>query len=139
MNFLYAQIAGSFYFNGKLVALGYSGNQGLNNPLWQGVKLHGPIPVGKYTIVSAVRPHLGPVVFSLLPDPENNMLGRDALFIHWDTAQHDYTASDGCIIFRDMPVFQFIQKQVAAGNDKLEVVAMPPLVPAPSAAAKETT
>ncbi len=135
MKFDYAQISGSFYFNGKLVALGYSGNQGLNNPLWQGVKNHGPLPVGKYTIVPAARPHLGPVVFSLIPDPENVMFSRDSFFIHWDTAEHNYTASDGCIIFRDMPVFQFIQKQVAAGNDKLEVMAMPPLAAAP----KETT
>jgi len=135
--FLYAQISGSFLFGGNLIALGFSGNgPGLNNPLWQGVKNHGPLPVGKYTIVPASRPHLGPIVFSLLPDPGNNMLTRSAFFIHWDTSQHDYTASDGCIIFRDMPVFQFIQKQVAAGNDKLEVVAMPPLIPMP---AKETT
>lgn len=134
--FTYAQISGSLYCDGKLIALGYSGNAGLNNPLWQGVKNHGPIPVGKYTIIPVVRPHLGPVVFSLLPDPENNMFSRDSFFVHWDTAQHDYTASDGCIIFRDMPVFQFIQKQVSQGNDKLEVVAMPPLIPAP---AQETT
>lgn len=132
LSFLYAQISGSFFFDGKLIALAYSGNnQGLNNPLWQAVKNHGPLPVGKYTIIPAARPHLGPIVFSLLPDPENAMFSRSAFFIHWDNAQHDYAASDGCIIFRDMPTFQFIQKQVAAGNDKLEVVAMPPLAPAP--------
>lgn len=131
--FLYAQISGTFYFDGKLIGIAYSGNNsGLNNPLWQGVKNHGPLPVGKYTIVPAARPHLGPVVFSLLPDPENEMLGRSGFFCHWDNSAHDYTASDGCIVFRDMPVFQFIQKCVANGYNQLEVVAMPPLAPAPT-------
>ncbi len=137
--FLYDQLSGRLWHRDvattgwSMVAAGYAGNgEGLSNPLWQAVKNHGPLPVGKYTLTPFNWPSRGPIVFSLLPDSQSNMLSRSGFFVHWDTPAHDFKASDGCIVFRDMPVFQFIQKCVASQDNQLEVVAMPPLAQPPT-------
>jgi hypothetical protein len=79
----------------------------------------GPIPVGGYTIGDPVDgPPLGPVRMRLDPDAGNDMFGRSGFLIHADNSDHDYTASEGCIILprsvRD--------RIVNSGDDRLHVV-----------------
>ena len=142
MPFLFDQISGRLWQHQKpdddwtCIGLGYSGNgRGLLNPLWQFVHNHGPIPAGHYTMSLAPQPefkHLGPIVFKLTPDPSNAMGGRFAFYIHWDSAQHNMTASDGCIVFRDLSIFQELQSKIGAGDNQLEVVSQPPLASVPT-------
>lgn len=138
MPFLHSQIDGSLWFRSeaanpwKRIDIGYSGaGDGLNNPGWQSVRNFGPIPAGKYKILPSSKKGLGPLVFDLLPDQANEMFGRSAFLIHWDTPDHSLRASEGCIIHRDPFVFQKIQTQVSLGDDQLEVVSLPPLVDPP--------
>lgn len=79
---------------------GYSGHlDGLNDPDMQHVKDIGPIPQGKYTIGPPTE-HKGPMTLSLVPDPANEMFGRDGFLIHGDEISHpgEFLASDGCIV-----------------------------------------
>jgi hypothetical protein len=84
---------------------GYAGGnlgqnpEGINNKSYQYTKRVGPLPVGWYTIGTAVEStHLGPLALPLTPDAENDMQGRDDFFIHGDTVGHPRCASKGCIV-----------------------------------------
>ncbi len=100
---------------GDLLATGYSGNgDALCNPAMQNVIGHGPIPQGDYEIGPAFAdPHKGPDVMRLIPNPANEMFGRDAFLIHGDNAAMDHSASDGCIIL-DHP----FRVTIAASEDR---------------------
>lgn len=108
--------------NGSLAGSGYSGHgAGLNNPEMQDDRGIGPIPVGLYSIGPARRPvdHLGPLAMPLAPDPDNEMHGRSAFFIHGDNASGNHSASDGCIILNHS-----IRQMIDISTDgDLEVVA----------------
>jgi len=104
----YEQNTGKLFdASGELVATGYAGGncgqnpEGINNHEMQDVKKIGPLPVGFYTFGEVVlKSHLGPYAIPLIPDADNEMFGRSALYIHGD---HDATypkqsASEGCII-----------------------------------------
>ncbi|MEW8693750.1 MAG: RHS repeat-associated core domain-containing protein, partial [Candidatus Thiodiazotropha endolucinida] len=80
------------------VSLGYSGNGiGLNNPSLQSQTNTGPIPQGTYDI-GAPHSGSGPVTIPLIPDPLNNMYGRNDFAIHGDNSCMCNSASQGCII-----------------------------------------
>lgn len=99
------QSAGELWRDGAFVSKGYSGKgRGKNNPALQGVRGVGPIPTGKWRMVSVVAKHpkLGPFVIRLdkvdgTPDDDfDDVTGRGAFRIHGDNATG--TASEGCII-----------------------------------------
>ena len=80
----------------------------------------GPLPAGRYTFgdVRADGGHMGPFVLPLLPDPANDMKGREAFFLHGDSIAHPGYASEGCIV-----AARQVREEVADGSDKeLEVV-----------------
>lgn len=87
------------------VETGYAGGdhgvhpEGRNNPAYQYTKDIGPLPIGMYTFGEPVEgTHLGPLAIPLIPDPSNDMRGRDDFYIHGDHIGAPGTASDGCII-----------------------------------------
>lgn len=90
---------------GKLVAIGYAGGDlgtrpdAINNPALQNVHNVGPLPEGMYTFGPWIsnHPRLGKDVFSLIPDPSNNMFGRGDFYVHGDTLLPRH-ASEGCIV-----------------------------------------
>jgi hypothetical protein len=90
---------------GKCVATGYSGgNMGKNpeakdNPADEPLKNIGPLPEGLYTLeLPVLDSHLGPFAIPLLPDPANQMYGRDGFFCHGDSLENPGCASEGCVI-----------------------------------------
>lgn len=84
----------------------------------QNVKGIGPLPVGKYTIGAPYNhPTVGKYAMPLLPDPANEMFGRNSFFMHGDSVEHPGLASHGCIIqARD------IREKVWTSNDHALVV-----------------
>jgi len=91
--------------DGELVEVGYAGGrlgeipEAINNPDFQYIAKTGPLPIGTYTMGTAVEgTHLGPLAIPLTPDPENDMQGRSDFFIHADTIGHPRCASEGCIV-----------------------------------------
>ena len=104
---------------------GYSGHgPGLNNPAMCNVHDVGPLPAGGYAVEDAIEPdtHLGPFAFPLIPDPENEMFGRNGFYIHGDNAEMNHSASDGCIILPRM-VRSRIALMLLAGPVRLGVTA----------------
>jgi hypothetical protein len=104
---------------GLLVATGYAGGncginpEGVNNPSMQGVRSVGPLPVGLYTLGEPVpQSHLGPFAIPLIPDAENDMLGRGDFYMHGDRTNAPGCASEGCII---MP--RAVRNKVWASED----------------------
>lgn len=89
-----------YYPNGDFLATGYSGNgQFKNKSDCCGVKDHGPLPVGFYTIEAPMNhPKCGIYTLGLTPDKSNNMKDRAGFKIHGDSIANPGTASDGCII-----------------------------------------
>ena len=86
---------------GKVIGVGYAGHgPGIDNPADEEIRNIGPLPTGKYTIGPFYDdPHgKGPLVAHLIPDPANEMYGRSGMMIHGDTAAHNQTASEGCIV-----------------------------------------
>lgn len=88
---------------GVHVGDGYSGHgPGVNNPAMEAVRGVGPIPEGLYTMGEIIEEHpdLGAWVIPLVPDPGNQMFGRDDFFIHGDEVEHPGAedASHGCIV-----------------------------------------
>jgi hypothetical protein len=79
---------------------GYAGHGiGLNNPEMQSVKFVGPIPVGKYKFGTPRHdPEVGKFAIPLIPDPSNEMYGRDDFYLHGDEILNPgkHLASDGC-------------------------------------------
>jgi hypothetical protein len=86
--------------DGKRFAGGYSGKRsGLNNPLLQDQRAHGPIPQGLYSIGPLRRSvKTGPNIMDLTPLPGTNTFGRSAFQIHGDNGKGNRSASSGCII-----------------------------------------
>lgn len=121
--FTFDRSSGQMRHDGVLIGLGYSGHGvAANDPTREREKNVGPLPAGLYTIRRDDVARLGPIDFDLIPATENEMYGRDGFKIHWDTAAHDFTASDGCIVFWFMQVFQIIATAVAAHDDQLRVL-----------------
>lgn len=91
---------------GALVGTGYAGGnaganpEGVNNPDLQNVHNVGPLPEGLYTMLSARDSiHVGKYAIPLVPNPNNEMFGRYAFFMHGDKIDGSFQkASDGCII-----------------------------------------
>lgn len=94
------QSTGAIALDGALVTMGYSGHgPGKNNPAMQNVKNVGPLPTGLYTINGLINhdPQCGEYVLLLMPDPTNEMFGREGFRWHGDSIIHPGWASDGCI------------------------------------------
>ena len=121
--------------NATLLGSGWAGNdsrpgvnphqvQGRNNPAMQAEHNIGPLPRWTYTIGTPItHPHLGPLAFPLTPDPDPNgeMCGRSAFFIHGANSTDPLNSSEGCIIMpHDVRVH--LAEFVAAGINRLEVV-----------------
>ncbi len=79
---------------------GYAGRgECKNNPALENVKGKGPLPKGTYTILPPRDSQtVGKYAMPLLPDPHNNMYGRNSFYIHGDSAEHPGEASHGCIV-----------------------------------------
>ncbi len=78
----------------------YTGAPGYKDQArYQCLKNKGPLPSGTYRIGS---PYLssgtGPSTLPLLPEPDNNMCGREAFLIHGDSLTSPGSASKGCIV-----------------------------------------
>lgn len=87
--------------NGVVSRDGYSG-KGIdkNNPDSINKIGLGPIPPGWYTIQKppySSATH-GPFVLRLIPDAENDMMGRAGFLCHGDSVRQPGTASEGCMI-----------------------------------------
>ena len=123
MSFAYQQSTGNFAQDGTILAIGYSGNgPQMNDPASQGVKDHGPIPQGTYTIGPPEQdPVTGPVSMRLQPAAGNEMFGRGDFLLHGDTAAMNHTASDGCIILPH-PARLTVAAAVLGGDNQLTVV-----------------
>ena len=121
MTWTWDQSAGTMSHDGKLVSSGYSGNtRGLNNPAMQNVPNVGPIPRGRWTIVSkGDSPHTGRFTIVLTPVKGTNTEGRSEFRIHGDNPKKDHSASHGCII---LPL-DARTKIWASGDRDLQVVA----------------
>jgi hypothetical protein len=96
------QSAGELSLNGQHVSNGYAGNgRGKNNPSMQAAQGVGPIPAGKWKIVSvADSPNTGPFTIKLQPCSGTECFGRSEFRIHGDSVAHPGTASHGCIILQ---------------------------------------
>ena len=102
----YEQSTGKMYDpQGSVVATGYSGGnlgknpEGRNNPALQDKACIGPLPEGLYTFGEPVlQSHLGPFAIPLMPDPSNNMFGRNSFYCHGDSIANPGDASEGCVI-----------------------------------------
>jgi hypothetical protein len=99
---------------------GYSGaGNAKNDPRFQNVKNHGPIPIGFYMIGPAHHnPRKGPFAMHLIPQPGNKMFWRDGFMIHGDSIHDPGNASEGCIV---LP--RIAREAIAeSGITRLEVV-----------------
>lgn len=117
----YEQRTGILTRDGAYVDTGYAGNGlGLNNPDMDGHEKVGPLPKGTYTISGMILNgrHMGPNVMYLTPNPENDMKGRSAFYIHGDNTKGDNSASEGCIIMNRATRFLIAQ----SGDTELNVV-----------------
>ena len=97
----YKQSNGAFLNDeGKLVCVGYAGREaGKNNPHMQNVIGIGPLPRGFYTAQTpADDAVVGKYAMRLIPDPSNEMFGRNSFFLHGDSTEHPGLASHGCIV-----------------------------------------
>lgn len=111
---------------GQTVGFGYSGSpEGKNDPTKQDIPFVGPIPIGRYTIEQPrdTVTH-GPYALPLVPDPSNQMFGRDSFLIHGDSKSVPGSASEGCIILaRDVREFIWkscdLQLEVVSGLPEL--------------------
>lgn len=119
--FKYEQATGKLFNNaGQLFGVGYAGRDaGKNNPAMQNVKGIGPLPVGFYTILAPYNhPTVGKYAMPLIPDPTNEMFGRNSFFMHGDSEEHPGLASHGCIV-----QMRTIRGLVwASGDRRIEVV-----------------
>jgi hypothetical protein len=97
----FVQRTGAIFHDGQPKGAGYSGcGAGKNNPAMQADKDVGPIPRGLYTIASLINsdPVCGQYVLVLVPDPANEMFGREGFRWHGDSLEHPGQASRGCIV-----------------------------------------
>lgn len=115
------QSAGALSRDGAPVSNGYSGNgRGKNNPSMQAAQGVGPIPAGRWRIVSVGdSPNTGPFTIVLQPEAGTDTFGRSEFRIHGDSIKAPGSASHGCII---LP--RVVRNQVWQSGDRaLEVVA----------------
>lgn len=115
------QSAGELSLDGSFVSRGYSGaGRGKNNPAMQAAQGVGPIPRGRWKIVSVGdRPDsTGPFTIVLEPAPGTDTCGRSAFRIHGDSVANPGSASHGCIIL-PRPIRNRIW---ASGDRDLDVV-----------------
>jgi Protein of unknown function (DUF2778) len=117
MTWRYQQSTGELTQDGIFEGTGYSGTGiGRNSPTMQDTADVGPVPVGQYTIESAIdSDKLGPCVMSLTPAVGDEMYGRSGFFIHGNNAAND--ASHGCIILGPS-----IRRMIASSADRTLVV-----------------
>jgi len=127
--FIYEQSTGRLYYGLSMMGTGYAGApSGKNNPAMQNVPNVGPLPEGWYTIEPPTNStHCGQEAFPLRPDAANQMFGRSGFFLHGDDIAHPGAGSDGCIV-PSPPVRDAVKTIVAAGNNRLQVVAFLPPV-----------
>jgi hypothetical protein len=123
MSHTYSESTGIWTYPDGTTAQGFSGNnevgQDMNNPDSEFIKDHGPIVQGWYTITGPFDlPHLGKVVFKLIPDADNDMEGRGGFDVHGAEAAHPELSSDGCVIL-GLPYRQAIAD---SGDTRLQVV-----------------
>ena len=90
-----------------------------NNPSATGVKFHGPLPQGDYTI-GRQRP--GSSRRDLTPDPRNDMQDRDSMQLHG--CRDPSTCSDGCIAAKKNTTRDEINRDLhqEEGRNRLHVV-----------------
>ena len=96
----WSQAQGVMSRDGRRVASGYSGcGEGLNNPEAQAAPDSGPIPRGRWDMVS-VRDSAstGPFTITLRPVDARQTKGRSDFRIHGDNGHGDHSASHGCIV-----------------------------------------
>ena len=119
--YTYSQSTGALSQNGQPRLTGYAGHgNGVNNPALQDQHDIGPLPRGRYRMISLFdSPHTGLATIVLDPDPSNQMVGRSGFRIHGDNAAMNQTASNGCIIAGHAPDRKSIWD---AGDHDLEVV-----------------
>lgn len=122
----YQQKTGRLSLNGRLVAVGYSGQPGYkNDPTKQHLKGLGPIPRGKWKITEKYdSKNVGPFTLKLQAvdvrfDDVHDVTGRSAFRIHGDSIRNPGSASNGCIIL-SRHVRELIWN---SGDRDLEVVA----------------
>lgn len=115
---------GQWTCNGEFVGTGYSGHGHFLNDITKTQVLGGPLPVGKYKIEAPRNsPRLGPDVMNLTPLPGTEMFGRSLFRVHGDTAKHDHSASEGCIVMGHMQRLAIGISREHGDNNILEVVA----------------
>ena len=79
-------------------ARGYAGNgQCKNNPDCEHQRNKGPLPIGRYRVVSIDHPRFAEPVFRLL-QLEGPTYGRGGFLIHGDSRKTPGQASQGCIV-----------------------------------------
>ena len=96
----YYQNSGELFRDGKLVAVGYSGDPKHKNMTeHEGLRSKGPIPRGLYRMFYVYKKHpkLGPYAIALRP-VGHNCLGRSGFMVHADSIRNPGAASQGCII-----------------------------------------
>lgn len=92
--------------NGTTTLHCYAGiDEGKNNPAMEHVRSVGPLPRGLYTASQPQNSEKhGPYAMWLIPDPENEMRGRDAFMYHADSIKNPGRASNGCIVSIGTPI-----------------------------------
>ena|SRR5271170_7328048 len=117
----YAQKSGALYNpDGNIVAFGYAGKGlGKNNSAMQNIEGVGPLPCGIYAIGKPIDDAVvGKFALPLIPDPENEMFGRSAFFMHGENPAHPGQSSDGCIV----QIFAIREKISLSPDQKLQVI-----------------
>jgi hypothetical protein len=106
---IYRQIGQLITPQGEPAAHGFYSGFGVhaNVPADEHIVGQGPIPRGNYAMGSMVtNTHMGPVAIHLVPDDATRAYildirpgsDPDTFYIHDDTAIHNHTASEGCIV-----------------------------------------
>ncbi len=116
--YVYHQKTGAIFSDsGVLLGTGAAGQgAGLNNPDMEAVVNIGPLPRGFYKIgIPYHHPELGPLTMDLIPQPGNEMHGRDDFRIHGFAFVHPELSSQGCICQTE-PVRQFIADHINVEN-----------------------
>lgn len=132
---IWSQATGELFHNNTLKGKGYSGKgAGKNNPALQHLREAdspgdhaGPIPAGVYKL-GRPSSKIGPFTIPLIPDPGNDMLGRDGFYIHGDSIAHPGLASIGCPVLS-----RPLRESIADSSDSLFVV-LPSYSPIPRGA-----
>lgn len=98
----YSQSTGRITSGQVLIGVGYSGHEeGLNNSEFENKHDIGPIPRGKWKMITFFEnqyENKGTHVIRLEPNEETETFGRDGFLVHGDNAAMDKSASHGCII-----------------------------------------